>query len=138
MQVGQSGHYMNETIKWIIEDSGEMWAAARDRTTSPVLVQVSDGTRGNVFELSLPPGEGHPFWRVSERPLTEDEREKFRAFRARKVYGIGDLMRVSDGYFRVRAFVYNARQQDAWNIGCDRVTVEITEAHSLLPKGHEA
>lgn len=63
----------NETVQKLIEESGEMWEAMRDRVTSPVLLQVPEQPTGRVYELSLPAGGKHPFWRVSERDLTEEE-----------------------------------------------------------------
>lgn len=122
----------NETINRMIEESGEMWASMRDRTVSPVLVKVDHRPTAFAYELTLPKGEGHPFWRVSERELTPEESSLFEAFRRERVYALGDLINHNEGsYFRVRAYVFNGRKEGAWDISVDCVDVEIVNQSSL-------
>lgn len=121
----------NETVKNLIEESGEMWEAARDRTNSPVLLQVPNQWAGLVYELSLPAGEKHPFWRVTERELTSDERATQTFFLLHGPY-LGDLINVGDGsYLRVRAYVFNGRKDGAWDHSVDHVNVEIVASASI-------
>jgi hypothetical protein len=64
---------MNETIDRLIKAHGEMWASVRDRVDSPVLLALDTDHNAPVFELSLEKGAAHPFWRIYERTLTEEE-----------------------------------------------------------------
>ena len=121
----------NETVKNLIEESGEMWESARDRLNSPVLVQVSERPSGFAYELSLPKGESHPFWRVTERELTPSERAARTYFLIHGPY-LGDLINVGDGsYLRVRAYVFNGRKDGAWDHSVDHVNIEIIDSSPI-------
>lgn len=119
---------MNEVLDRIIKQSGEMWEAARPRQDSPVLVKLANGA-GNVYELTLPKGEGHPFWRVNERGLTPDEAEEFfHSTRSSKgpEWEMGGLAPMGDGvYMHTRAFIYNGRWENRWMPSVERVRVQI-------------
>lgn len=126
----------NETVKKLIEESGEMWEAVRDRENSPVLLQVPEQPTGCVYELSLPAGENHPFWRVLERELTPEEGASRMRFLESGAYRFGDLMSrdVKGSYFRVRAYVFNGRREAEWDISVDHVTVEIVDSSPVRAK----
>jgi hypothetical protein len=121
----------NETVKTLIEESGEMWEAVRDRVNSPVLLQVPDQPAGYVYELSVPAGEKHPFWRVSERELSPEEDMNRQSFIS-DAYSSGTLL-PTDGssYFRVRAYVFNGRRDSQWDISVDRVNIEIINSEPI-------
>jgi hypothetical protein len=123
----------NETVKKLIEESGEMWEAMRDRISSPVLIQVDEQPSAFAYELSLPAGEHHPFWRVLERELTPEEDASRMRFLESGAYRFGDLMSrdVKGSYFRVRAYVFNGRREAEWDISVDRVEVEIVRSSSV-------
>jgi hypothetical protein len=121
----------NETVKTLIEESGEMWEAVRDRVNSPVLLQVSKQWAGSIYELSLPESEKHPYWCVSERDLTPEEDASLRAFLNHGPY-MGDLISTDSGsYLRVRAYVFNGRREGAWDISVDRVNIEIINSEPI-------
>jgi hypothetical protein len=129
----------NETVKTMIEESGEMWEAMRDRINSPVLIQVDEQPSAFAYELSLPAGEHHPFWRVLERELTPEEDASRIAFLSRgTTYRLSDLMSrdVKGSYFRVRAYVFNGRREAEWDISVDHVTVEIIDSSPVRAKLH--
>jgi hypothetical protein len=123
---------MNETLDKLIKQSGEMWAGVRDRTQSPLLLSLSGDWRGKVFELSLPEGEGHPFWRINERQLTSEESETFGQAIGVRCQRIGDLMQVvgesvngAAPYMRVCAYIFNGRKYNEWNICTERVRAQV-------------
>lgn len=117
---------MNEAVKRFLDEMGGMYAEQGDRDTSPILFKANDENGGTLFELSLPKGEPHPYWRVREREITPDEvvaliQEK--ADRARlfddKPWGIGAAITGTE--YRVRGYVYNARARNEWNLSVDKV-----------------
>ena len=117
---------MNETLDRIIKQSGAMWEAARSRTEvfDAVLVKLSPGASGNVFELTLPPNEHHPFWRVNERAMTAGEEEYLHtllrqhgASNSRWLFHVGNFdpePRDDGTMYRVRALIYNGRKEHGW------------------------
>lgn len=122
----------NETVKKLIDESGRMWEAVRDRVGSPVLLQAPDQPTNHVYELSLPPREKHPFWRVSERELTPDEDAARMAFLRGGAYRLGDLMAMDNGsYLRVRAYVFNGRRDRGWDISVERVSIKVVSCEPV-------
>lgn len=120
---------MDETLDRIIKQSGGMWAETADRTQTPVLL-VPNIVRGEkVFELTLPVGEGHPFWRVNERALTEDEyKELSAAFESQRLMSPGTIHQVWPGpvYRLVTYFIRDGRRS-GWNVATRPVRVTIEE-----------
>lgn len=110
---------MNEAVKRFLDEMGAGYAADGDRDTVPILFKADNENAGTVFELSLPKGEPHPYWRIREREMTADEvvglvRDKtFAGLRP-----IGSMM--SDRY-RIRGYVFNARLRNEWNASVDGV-----------------
>jgi hypothetical protein len=122
---------MNEMLDRIIKQNGEMWADVRDRTDSPVLLSLTGRPLDKVYELTLPKGEGHPFWRISERHLTTEEAADLQAQKTRMRYEVGDLQLAArigmEGYFAlVQAYVFNGRVP-RWNCVTEDVKVTIGE-----------
>lgn len=119
----------------LIKQSGQMWAEVRDRTRHPVLLSLDGDWRGKVFELSLPDGEGHPFWRIREHQLTPAESHEFGEAQTRLRYHIGDLMQLTgeevEGfapYMRVCAYVFSGRKADEWNVCTEKVRAKVERA----------
>jgi hypothetical protein len=117
---------MNEAVKRFLDEMGQLYAAEGDRDVSPILFKADDENDGKVFELSLPKGEPHPFWRVRERKITPNEirslvQKKTEQPRTlgREFWGVGSA--IFDSQFRVRGYVYNARQRNRWNISIERI-----------------
>jgi hypothetical protein len=113
---------MNEAVNRFIQEMGAIYAAEGDRDTSPILFKADDMNSGTVFELSLPKGEGHSFWRVRERELTPDEVAALTQEKKNRAYMpwiIGSTMPDED--YRVRGYVYNARCRNKWNVSVDKV-----------------
>lgn len=117
-----------EVLDRIIKQSGEMWEQVRPRQNSPVLVKL-DNEDGMVFELTLPEGEGHPFWRINERKLRPDEFEDFHNSRMRHwtpEWVMGGLTPLSDGvYILTRGYIYNGRAAYKWSPTIERVRVQV-------------
>lgn len=116
---------MNEAVSRFLDEMGAIYAAEGDRDTSPILFKADDINGGKVFELSLPKGEPHPYWRVHEREMTPDEvvglvREKTNRVSVfqRRPWSIGAT--VGDEY-KVRGYVYNARVRNEWNLSGEKV-----------------
>lgn len=110
---------MNEAVKRFLDEMGEGYAVEGDRDACPILFKADNENAGVLFELSLPKGEPHPYWRVREREMSTDEvmslvHEKVFA----QLKSIGSMM--TDEY-KVRGYVYNARVRNKWNVSVDRV-----------------
>lgn len=105
---------MNVTLNRMIHESGEIWSDGRDRTANPVLVKLDEIVPGKLFELTLPKGEDHPYWRVVERDMTTDEVTAFNAWYAsliRQPKHIGELM--SEDH-PIRGYIFNGRMGNQW------------------------
>lgn len=116
---------MNEAVNRFIQETGEVYAEQDDRDVSPILFKADDEPMGSVFELTLPKGEPHPYWRVREREMVPEEVAGLATMKAGdhsvfagKQWGIGSILG-SD--FKVRGYVYNARVRNAWNLSVDKV-----------------
>lgn len=114
---------MNEVLDRIIRESGEMWSGWRDRTANPVLVKLDEAAPGKLFELTLPPNEGHPFWRINERGMTPEEVESFLAWKADhrrqpEMTRIGGVVSEGEGH-PVRGFIFNGRAPGRWVASCE-------------------
>jgi hypothetical protein len=115
---------MNDAVNRFIQEMGAVYAEEGDRDVSPILFKADDESAGMLFELTLPKGEPHPYWRVRERQMTTDEISALAVMKAeygrgfgREEWGIGTEIGSS---FRIRGYVYNARQRNAWNVSVDR------------------
>jgi len=109
-----------------IEEMGARYAAEVDRDTSPILFKADDEPSGMLFELTLPKGEPHPYWRIREREMSHAEQIALVMFRGSfsrigaEPFGVGRLM--VDERFRIRGYVFNARRRDEWSLSVDRVS----------------
>ncbi len=115
---------MNEALNKIIHDSGKDWETQRDRSKSPLLFKFDTDPDGKVFELSLPKGEGHPFWRVIERGMTPEERTSFvefsRPWRGSSCYPVGSYLMPDEAKkMPVRGYIFNGRTPDVWMTSVD-------------------
>jgi hypothetical protein len=117
---------MNDAAKRFLDEMGEIYAAEDDRDVSPILFKADDENGGKIFELSLPKGEPHPYWRIREREMTPDEvasltrkKEEQPKTLGREFWGVGSP--IFDTQFQVRGYVYNARQRNKWNLSVERV-----------------
>lgn len=123
---------MNDVVKRFLDEMGAGYAEDGDRDISPILFKADDVNGGTLFELSLPKGEPHPYWRVREREMTPDEvvslmQEKSNnalLFRSGlwgtgpvQTWGVGST--VPDTHYRVRGWVFNARVRNEWNLSVD-------------------
>lgn len=111
---------MHDAVKRFLDDMGAIHAEQGNRDVSPILFKADDEDGGKLFELSLPKGEPHPYWRVREREMTPDEivalvQEK--KDRAHMPWAVGST--ISDRQYRVRGYVYNARIPNKWNLSVD-------------------
>jgi hypothetical protein len=72
-----------------------------------------------------------------ERDLTPSEDAARTAFLNEGAYRFNDLIDASNGngsYFRVRAYIFNGRRENAWDISVDHVNVEIVGSSSVAAK----
>lgn len=111
---------MNEAVKRFLDEMGAGYAAEGDRDVSPILFKTDDMNGGTLFELTLPKGEPHPYWRACEREMTHAEVTALARVKTDRVRlcGVGSM--VGDMY-RVRGYVYNARERNKWNVSVDVV-----------------
>lgn len=112
---------MNDAVNRFLDEMGERYAADGNRDISPILFKADDGNGGMVFELSLPKGEPHPYWRVREREMIPDEVAALMQTKKERgdiPWTIGSII-ISGLCYRVRGFVYNARLPNKWNLSVD-------------------
>lgn len=112
---------MNEAVQRFLNEMGAIYAEECDRDTSPILFKADDKNGGMVFELSLPKGEPHPYWRVREREMMPDEVAALTQTKKERgdiPWTIGSII-ISGLCYRVRGFVYNARLPNKWNLSVD-------------------
>jgi hypothetical protein len=124
---------MNEQIDQLIKQNGERWAAGHNRTVIPVTISLNlHFTGGRVFDLTLPPNESHPNWRINEREMTSEESaELIEKYRERNVERIGALIPIYDGkYFRVRAHIRNGRA-NGWANSVENIELAIVRVWPL-------
>jgi hypothetical protein len=117
---------MQEEISHQIEQNGERWAACMDRTQMPVILALSNCPGCPVWELTLPPNEPHPFWRIHERVLTEEEAGEMKVANLQRIGSIfGALTEGMQEVWLIRAYVKNGRGTN-WTNSAEkmRVTVE--------------
>lgn len=99
----------DENLELLVETSGAMWTYSANREFSPVLLRTPQSGDGMIYELTLPKGEGHPYWRVRERAMTWDEREGYA-----KALALGTLHPMGfafDEKYLVRGHVFNGRRR---------------------------
>jgi len=118
---------MNKVIEGQIEQNGERWAQTMDRTRIPVLLTLSRCPGATVWELTLPPNEPHPFWRVHERELTEEEAAEMKMVGC--LHRVGSLIgnHLDTGIHEawlVKALVKNGRKTE-WTNSVEKVRVII-------------
>lgn len=116
---------MNDAVNRFIQEVCGVYAEEGDRDVSPILFKADDEPLGTLFELTLPKGEPHPYWRVREREMTPDEAAALAKMKASghiiikgMQWAIGSILG-SD--FKVRGYVYNARVRNDWNLSVDKV-----------------
>lgn len=118
---------MNEAIRRFLDEMGAVHAERCDRDISPILFKADDKDGGPLFELTLPKGEPHPYWRVREREMTSDEVVSLAGLKASQVGAFGGRpgigFTILGSSYRLRGYVYNARVPTEWNISVDDVSV---------------
>jgi hypothetical protein len=108
---------MNDAVNRFIQEMGAVYASEGDRDVSPILFKADDEPDGMIFELTLPKGESHPYWRVRERQMTPQEVTGIAAWKDTKVLeGAWHIKTLVGSEFRVRGYVYNARERGKWNL----------------------
>lgn len=114
---------MNQAVKRFLDEMGAIYAEENDRDISPILFKADDENGGKIFELTLPKGEPHPYWRVREREMTSDEVAALieKKMQHMKLFGTawGVCFILPDTQYKVRGYVYNARQRNKWNFSVD-------------------
>jgi hypothetical protein len=117
---------MNDAVNMFIQEMGAIYAEDGDRDTSPILFKADDEPAGTLFELTLPKGEPHPYWCVCERQMTLTEIDELEAMKREQALRVERLAwsvgKNVGSLFRVRGYVYNARQRGKWNFSVDSVT----------------
>jgi len=116
---------MNDAVNRFIHEMGATYAEEGDRDVSPILFKADDDPAGMLFELTLPKGEPHPYWRVREREMTAAEINGLAQMKTEQSLRV-ELLSLSavknvGSLFSFRGYVYNARLRDRWNFSFDRV-----------------
>lgn len=97
----------DDAINRAIEQRGETWADGVDRTQTAVLLTTDCARGAEVGEMTLPPGEGHPYWRVRKRPMTEEE---WHDLGGNSHWPVGSYIKTAGGTFlRVDYYVKHGR-----------------------------
>jgi hypothetical protein len=113
---------MNDAINRFIQEMGAVYAEEGDRDVSPVLFKADDEPAGMLFELTLPKGEPHPYWRVREREMTSGEVVGLTIMKADLTPWVIGTLVGDDTHYRIRGYVYNARLRNEWNFSVDKVS----------------
>jgi hypothetical protein len=112
---------MNDAVNRFIQEMGAVYAEEGDRDVSPILFKADDQLAGMLFELTLPKGEPHPYWRVREREMAQGEIMGLATMKADRRVAIRMLLG-GDPDYRIRGYVYNARLRNEWNFSVDKVS----------------
>jgi hypothetical protein len=112
---------MNDAVNRFIQEMGAVYAEEGDRDVSPILFKADDEPAGMLFELTLPKGEPHPYWRVREREMTQGEITGLATMKADRRVAIRMLLG-GDPDYCIRGYVYNARLRNEWNFSVDKVS----------------
>jgi hypothetical protein len=108
----------DEEVGRVIEARGEMWDTELvDRRQVPVMLATEIRCGAEVVELTLPPGEPHPYWRVDRRQMTDEDCLAWE--RDKPSYSIGSYLKMADGKFlRIDYYVKNGRGgRSEWSVG---------------------
>lgn len=122
---------MNDAVNRFIQETGAGYAEDGDRDISPILFKADDESDGMLFELTLPKGEPHPYWRVRKREMTAEEIRSLAVMRAEEVLrserppwtigkNVGNVGNAGPSFI-IRGYVYNARLRGKWNFSVDKV-----------------
>lgn len=116
---------MNEAVNRFIEEMGAVYAEEGDRDVSPILFKADNESAGMLFELTLPKGEPHPYWRVREREMTPEQVTSLASLKATYSDSPPESNSLKVGMalgssWKIRGYVYNARERGVWNLSVDK------------------